>query len=138
MALLRDDSRAKPGFVDEILRGYPANQSLARVATRDTVLNGTLIPAGTPVAMNYVSANRDPRVFDSPETFDPTRTPNRHITFGHGTHMCMGQALAKLQLEVMIDALLFVQGLRIVEGPEWARWTEFGVNSIALDMRGTA
>ena len=135
--MLRADPATKPGFIDEILRFYPANQSLARVATKDTMLGGTFIPKGVPVAMNYASANRDPAVFENPEKFDPTRTPNRHITFGYGTHMCMGQALAKLQLEVMIDALIAAPGLKVIEGPEWALWTEFGVKSITLDLRGT-
>ncbi len=137
VALLRADPSVKPTFRDEILRFYPANQSLARVATTDTVLNGTFIPKDTPVAMNYGSANRDPAVFDAPETFDPARNPNRHITFGYGTHMCMGQAMAKLQLDVMIDALIAQPGLKVVGTPTWGRWTEFGINSLTLDMRGT-
>lgn len=134
--MLRGSPASKPGFMDEILRFYPANQSLARVTTKDTVLGGTFLPKGVPVAMNYASANRDPAVFENPEVFEPTRSPNRHITFGHGTHMCIGQALAKLQLEVMIDALISAPGLCVTKGPEWAVWTEFGVKSLTLDMRG--
>ncbi|MBV7379964.1 cytochrome P450 [Maritimibacter dapengensis] len=136
--LLRNEPEVKATFRDEILRFYPANQSLARVATMDTVLNGTFIPKGTPVAMNYASANRDPRMFDDPETFDPRRSPNRHITFGYSTHMCMGQAMAKLQLEVMIEALIVQPGLAVVGTPTWGRWTEFGINTLTLDLRGDA
>lgn len=134
--MLRDDPASRPGFLDEILRFYPANQSLARVTTCDTVLGGTRIPKGVPVAMNYASANRDPAVFDAPETFDPGRKPNRHLTFGSGPHVCLGQALAKVQLEVMTDALIGAPGLRVTKEPEWALWTEFGVKSVTLDMRG--
>jgi cytochrome P450 len=136
--LLRDEPEVKATFRDEILRFYPANQSLARVATKDTVLNGTFIPKGTPVAMNYASANRDPRAFDDPETFDPRRSPNRHITFGYGTHMCMGQAMAKLQVDAMTDVLIAQPGLKVVGTPTWGRWTEFGINTLTLDMRGDA
>ncbi|WP_238367441.1 cytochrome P450 [Mesobacterium pallidum] len=136
VALLRDDPSVHATFRDEILRFYPANQSLARVTTKDTVLNGTFIPKGVPVAMNYGAANRDPRVFDNPETFDPRRSPNRHITFGTGAHMCMGQAMAKMQVEVMTDALIAQPGLKVVGTPTWGRWTEFGINTLTLDMRG--
>ncbi len=56
--------------------------------------------------MYYGAANRDPRVFDDPEVFDITRTPNPHLAFGVGTHFCMGSHIAKLEMRVTLEEFL--------------------------------
>ena len=132
---LRDDPSFESGFIEECLRFYPSNQALVRVATRDAEIGGTFIPEGTPVALNFLSANRDAEVFDDPDTFDPARKPNRHIAFGIGPHMCLGLAMARLETQVTIATLLTAPGLKVIGEPSWACWTEYGVTALTLDLR---
>ena len=134
-ARLRTDPAFETGFIDECLRVYPANQALVRVATRDTEIGGTFIPEGTPVALNFLSANFDEAVFDNPDQFDPSRRPNRHIAFGIGPHMCLGLALAKLETQVTIEALLSAPALAVAGTPQWACWTEYGVTALTLNLQ---
>ena len=138
VALLRSDGAAWKPFIEELLRYYPANQALVRVATKDTSLGGVDIPKGCPVALNFLSANRDEAVFDRAMEFIPDRTPNRHLAFGIGPHMCLGLAMAKLQTRITLDTLLSAPALSVVGEPVWARWTEYGITSLTLDLRGNA
>lgn len=135
VALLRRKDAALKPFIEELLRFYPSNQALVRVATKDTEIGGRKLAEGCPVALNFLSANRDEDVFEDPETFNPARTPNRHIAFGIGPHMCLGLALAKLQTRVTIAALLAAPGLAVSGAPAWARWTEYGITDLKLDLR---
>lgn len=78
-----------------------------RTATQDTVLGGQEIKAGEWVAMIYSSGNRDEKVFERPNEFDITRSPNPHVGFGGGgPHFCMGSFVAKMQLQEIFDQLL--------------------------------
>ena len=78
-----------------------------RLATEDTVLAGVEIKAGCPVLVNAGAANRDPAEWSEPDTFDITRAhPDRHLTFGFGKHHCMGVHLARMELDVMLNAVL--------------------------------
>lgn len=135
VTLLREKPGAWKPFVEELLRFYPANQALVRVATRDTEIGGQRISEGCPVALNFLSANRDEAVFDRAMTFVPDRSPNRHLAFGIGPHMCLGLAMAKLQTRITLDALLSTRGLALAAPPTWARWTEYGVTDLTLDLR---
>lgn len=91
----------KKGVVLEGLRYDPVISGIPRVALRDLEIDGFLIPAGTPIALSMLSALRDPEVFANPETFDITRTdhPRWHPIFGAGAHRCVGEALAKAEME---------------------------------------
>ncbi|MCB1395729.1 MAG: cytochrome P450 [Rhodobacteraceae bacterium] len=120
-------------LIDEMLRCYSPNQALVRVATHDTEMRGTTIPQGCPVALNFLSANRDEDVFPDPMTFIEDRSPNRHIAFGIGPHMCLGQSVAKLQARITLDALAALPRFHVGERVHWARWTEYGVT--LLDLR---
>jgi cytochrome P450 family 142 subfamily A polypeptide 1 len=71
------------------------------MAVTDDVVGGQEIAAGDRVVMLYPSANRDEKVFTSPFTFDITRSPNPHLSFGFGTHLCVGANLARLVLETV-------------------------------------
>ncbi|MBN8294000.1 cytochrome P450 [Rhodobacter sp. NTK016B] len=121
-------------LIEEMLRCYAPNQALVRVATQDTEMRGTAIPEGCPVALNFLSANRDADVFDDPMRFDETRNPNRHIAFGIGPHMCIGQSVAKLQARIALDTLAALPPFRLGEPVQWARWTEYGVTKLGLDF----
>jgi cytochrome P450 len=136
VAMLRDDPAMVRPMIEELLRCYASNQALVRVATDDTEISGVPIHKGCPVALNFLSANRDGDVFDDPMTFKPDRHPNRHLAFGIGPHMCLGVALAKLQTQITLDVLLRAPGLAVVGEPKWARWTEYGITSLQLDLRG--
>jgi cytochrome P450 len=136
VAMLRDDPVMVRPMIEELLRCYASNQALVRVATGDTEIGGVAIHKGCPVALNFLSANRDGDVFDDPMTFKPDRHPNRHLAFGIGPHMCLGVALAKLQTQITLDVLLRAPGLAVVGEPKWARWTEYGITSLQLDLRG--
>ena len=134
-ALLARDPKAMKPFVEELLRFYASNQALVRVATTDTDIGGTTIPEGCPVALNFLSANRDEEVFERPMDFVPDRSPNRHLAFGIGPHMCLGVAMAKLQARIALEALAALPGLSVVGTPVKARWTEYGITGLALDLR---
>ncbi|TDE20095.1 cytochrome P450 [Actinomadura sp. 6K520] len=104
-ALVADPS-AIPAAVEEMLRWVSPIKNMARTATRDTVLDGRDIAAGDTLLLLYPSANRDAAVFTDPDTFDITRHPNDHLAFGNGPHFCLGNSLARLELQVMFTKLL--------------------------------
>ena len=105
-AALRADPGLVPGAVEELLR-YLAIADIAggRIATADIEIDGQLIRAGEGVIVTNSIANRDGSVFHEPDTFDVHREARHHIAFGYGVHQCLGQNLARLELEVIITAL---------------------------------
>ncbi|WP_122091293.1 cytochrome P450 [Halalkalicoccus subterraneus] len=116
---LRDGELDWQMMFNEVLRYRGPVQSISGRRTTEVVeLNGTEIPKGERVVSWIGSANRDPAVFDDPEEFYPTRTPNRHIAFGFGPHYCLGAPLAKLEGDVILDAVTdHVERLEVDEGP---------------------
>jgi cytochrome P450 len=106
LALVRGDLALVPRLVDESLRWASPVKHFMRAATRDYTLRGRDIHAGDRFMLLYQSGNRDADANPNPDAFDITRRPNRHIAFGYGPHMCIGQHLAKLELRVMFEELL--------------------------------
>jgi cholest-4-en-3-one 26-monooxygenase len=104
--LAADPEGLLPGAVEEMLRWVSPIKNMARTATRDVELGGATIRAGQELLLLYPSANRDKSVFDEPDTFDITRSPNPHVAFGFGAHFCLGNQLARLELKVMFERLL--------------------------------
>jgi len=105
--LLLDDPSLIPSAVEEALRMFPAFAHFRRTATCDTELNGTKIREGEKVVMWYVSSNRDETRFEDPDRFDVTRSPNDHQAFGAGgRHFCLGTALARLELRILLEETL--------------------------------
>jgi len=92
--------------VDEMLRFSTPVPFFKRTVMEDTTIRGQQIKAGDRVVLFYGSANRDEEVFDNPNTFDITRDPNPHLTFGFGPHECLGKHLARVELAVMFKELL--------------------------------
>jgi cytochrome P450 family 142 subfamily A polypeptide 1 len=103
---LAADPSLIPAAVEESLRWVSPILNMNRTATRDFELHGETMREGDQVLLMYASANRDPAVFDAPETFDATRTPNLHLAFGFGPHFCLGSSLARLEIRVMFEELL--------------------------------
>ena len=113
-ALLRDpaqharlvaDPSLIPSAAEEFLRWVSPIINMARTTTRDVAVGDVVIPEGDQVLLMYASANRDPAVFDRPDRFDITRDPNPHVSFGFGTHFCLGASLARLEIRVMLEEL---------------------------------
>ena len=92
--------------MEEFIRWVTPIHTMCRTATADTELGGQTVRKGQQLVMMYPSANRDPRHFDDPETYDVTRSPNNHIAFGFGTHFCLGAALARLEIQIFFERLL--------------------------------
>ena len=93
--------------IEEMLRFSGPVISFKRTATENTTIRGQHINAGDSVMLFYASANRDEDVFENPNSFDITRDPNPHVTFGgFGPHQCLGQNLARVEMAVMFKELL--------------------------------
>jgi cytochrome P450 len=95
-----------PGLVDEAIRWMTPVKHFMRSATADTELGGRRIAKGDWLMLCYASANRDEEVFEDPFAFRCDRKPNRHIAFGYGAHLCLGQHLAKLEMRILFEELL--------------------------------
>jgi cholest-4-en-3-one 26-monooxygenase len=104
--LLRREPSLLPLAVDEMLRWVSPVMHMRRTATADTEIRGQAIREGEKVVIFYPSANRDDEVFAQPEVFDVRRSPNPHLAFGAGQHLCLGQNLARLEARVMFEELL--------------------------------
>lgn len=100
-AFCADPDGLKKGVVAEGLRYDPIISGIPRVAVQDLEIDGYRVPAGTPIAVSILSAMRDPDVYADPERFDIMRTdhPRWHPIFGGGAHRCLGEALAKAEME---------------------------------------
>jgi cytochrome P450 len=93
--------------IEEMLRYWPPVIHFRRTATRSLELGGQQIERGDKVVVYHAAANRDPQVFDDPNTFDITREKNTHITFGSGPHFCLGAHLARQQMRSMFTEVLW-------------------------------
>ncbi len=103
---LIEDPSLIPGAVEEALRMFPAFAHFRRTATRDTELHGQTIKQGEKVVMWYVSSNRDETRYEDPDRFDIHRNPEHQAFGAGGRHFCLGTALARLELRVMIEETL--------------------------------
>ncbi|MFD3573518.1 cytochrome P450 [Streptomyces sp. NPDC058644] len=95
--------------VDELLRHHPPVLTFRRTAARDTTLAGRAVRAGDKVVVFHASANHDERVFADPHRLDLSRSPNPHVSFGEGPHVCLGAHFARLQLRVLYEELRAAQ-----------------------------
>ena len=104
---VRADHSLIPNMVDESLRLASPTSNMWRVAKSDYELGGVTIPAGSMVLLKYFSSDHDESMFPEPLAFDVTRdNAKRHIAFGFGTHVCIGQHLSKLEMRVAWEVLL--------------------------------
>lgn len=115
-----EDPSLIPGVVEESLRMFPAFGHFARTATRDTVLHGQTIRGGEKVVMWYPSSNRDESRYRDPDRFDATRNPEHQAFGAGGRHFCLGAALARLELRILIEQTLArYPGIRMAGAPTW-------------------
>jgi cytochrome P450 len=105
---------------EELLRYASPVIYMRRTATRDTKIGDQAIAAGDKVVMYFGAANRDPEKFDQPDKLNLARTPNEHIAFGGGPHVCLGQHLARIEIDaILVEVLTRMHDLEIPQPPEW-------------------
>jgi len=109
---LAQDPSLIPGAVEEVLRFEPPVHHIARYVANDVEYQGQVVPAGSALLLMAGSANRDERKFDDPDRFDIHRNAN-HLSFGRGTHFCLGASLARLEGRVALEEIL----------KRWPDWT---------------
>ena len=110
--LLRERPELIDSAVEEMLRYDSPNQIGGRLALEDVTLRDTDIPANTFVWVSNGAANRDPHAYDQPDRFDISRSPNPHLAFGHGPHLCLGAALARMEARTAFRRLSQLHDLR--------------------------
>jgi cytochrome P450 len=117
-ASLRADRSKLANFIEEVLRYESPSKGTFRLAKRDTELAGVAIPAGGVLCLLRIAANRDPDVFPDPHTLDMDRkNARRHVAFGGGVHMCIGQNLARTEINTFVGLCLDkTSNIELVEG----------------------
>jgi cytochrome P450 len=124
-SLVAQDRSLLPNVIEETLRFEPTGHANARFVTEDIEYYGTTLPAGSAVLLIMASANRDPRRFEDPDTYDILRKDVQHLTFGYGAHFCLGTHLARLEGRVALDELL-------------NRWTAWDVDYNGITLASTS
>ncbi len=135
LARLRADRSLVPSAVDEVLRFEPPVQIDGRFVRADTEIGGHLIPQGHGVLTLLGAANRDPAAIDDPDRFDVGRSEVPMLSFGSGIHYCLGAALARLEGQVVLEALLdrFSTWKPLHDNPPWKeRLTLRGLASLPV------
>jgi cytochrome P450 len=123
LAALRSEGDRVPEAVEEALRYDPPILFTSRVAREDMELAGQPVAADQLVMLNLAAANHDPARFPDPERFDIGRSDVRHLSFGHGSHFCLGANLARLEAEVALTTLL--RRYRTIEEVGTSAWSSF-------------
>lgn len=115
---LRADPTLTKRAFEESLRWDATVQTFFRTSTRDVSVEGHVIPEGAKVLLFLAAANRDPRKWDAPERFDISRVTSGHVGFGFGIHQCLGQMVARMEGELVLEALLpRVKSIRLDGSP---------------------
>ena len=132
---LLDDPGLVPSAVEEALRMFPAFAHFRRTATKDVELNGQTIKEGEKVVLWYVSSNRDETRYEDPDTFDVTRNPEHQAFGAGGRHFCLGTALARLELRILIEETLARYPGIELDGPPRHAATQFVNQLKSLPVR---
>ena len=127
LARLQADMSLMPTAVEEIIRWVVPVKEFMRTAQADTEVRGVPIAKGEAVLLSYVSANRDEDVFKDPMRFDVGRDPNKHLSFGHGVHFCLGAALARMEINSFFTELVpRIKSIELAGRPETMATTFVG------------
>ncbi|MFH7564630.1 cytochrome P450 [Oceanimonas smirnovii] len=113
---LKQDPGLRPAAIDEILRIHPPLLSNRRITTKEVKLGDTLLPAGSRLTLLWASINRDEAIFGNPNTFRPLENRPHNLLYGAGIHVCPGAPLARMELELTLDALLNAGMLGLISG----------------------
>jgi cytochrome P450 len=105
-SLLADRTQIRTTVEESLRMDANSGFGIPRFVTEDVELSGVTVKAGSTVVNSMAAANRDPDAFPNPEQFDLSRSGNSHLAFGAGAHSCLGQALARTELQVTLDVLL--------------------------------
>jgi cytochrome P450 len=124
-----EDRQLIPNVIEETLRFEPTGHAVARYVTTDVEFHGQVVPAGSAISLLVASANRDERRWTDPKRFDIHRRINQLLTFGLGTHYCMGAALARLEAKVALEEF-------VARFPKWDVDVDNAVLSSTSTMRG--
>ena len=120
MRLWRDNPELDMNAARELMRYVSPVRHMVRTATQDCEIGGKPIRAGDNITLWFPAANRDPEVFERPHTLDITRDPKTHIGFGHGSHKCLGQHLATLEVARFFRELLpRLESIEMSAEPDW-------------------
>jgi cytochrome P450 len=135
---VRADRSIIPAVIEESMRFLTPSATLSRATTREVELGGEKIPADQMLLIWIGAANRDPRVFTDPDTFDPGRNSSAHLALGRGIHFCLGALLARVEGKVVLNILLDrYRRLRTIpdEPPEFLRAVLLtGVRKLPLSL----
>jgi cytochrome P450 len=136
---LRTNPHLLYSAIEEVLRYLSPLQRLSRRVTAHTMMHGVQIPAGSTITLWIGSANHDEKQFQLPETFQIARTPNRHLGFGHGIHMCLGAALARLTTRTVLECLLTrfseIQRIRSIDLRPTANYFSYGLEHLPVTIK---
>lgn len=132
-----DDPTAVAAIVEEFLRHDSPLQLFERTATADLEIDAVRIAKGQKAIALLGAANRDPAVFEDPDTFDPARASNNHVAFGLGIHFCIGAPLARLEMQIATRLLLGAYpGLALVEAVRRPTFVLRGFERLRVSPRG--
>ena len=104
-AAVKADPSLIDGLIEESIRWVTPVKHFMRTATADAELAGRKIAKGDWLFLSYPSGNRDEAVFEDPFSFQVGRTPNKHLAFGYGAHLCLGQHLARMEMRILWEEL---------------------------------
>jgi cytochrome P450 len=140
LAILRSGEATPARAVEELMRYLSVVPALVRTALEDLVLGGETVRAGEAVTLSIPAANRDPGRFPDPDALDLLREATGHVGFGHGIHQCLGQQLARIELEVVLPELFSrFPDLRLAAQPETLRMRTdmlvYGVHELPVDWK---
>jgi cytochrome P450 len=123
------DPRLIPNAIEETLRFEPTGHAVARYVTTDVELHDQKIPGGSAITLIVASANRDEERWADPDRFDIHRKVSQHLTFGLGTHYCLGAALARLEARIALEEI-------VAHFPKWEVDWDHVALSCTSTMRG--
>lgn len=140
IARLRDDPALVKSFANEAIRYTAPVKHFFRTATQDYTIDDVVIRAGDHVMLNYGAATRDDAVFPDAQRFVADRTPNNHLAFGYGPHQCLGQFVAKLEIEAFFRAFSRNVTSVVADGPALYTQAAFvsGIRSLPVRLEMTA
>ena len=122
LSKLKNNPNLMTSAVEETIRWVTPVKNFFRTATQNYDLKDRKIKKDDSILLCYPSGNRDEEIFDDPFQFKVDRSPNRHLAFGHGAHLCLGKYLAKIEMEIFYEELFKkIENIELNGEPEWVK-----------------